>query len=308
MKILVATDGSAHVACAISLLQRLTGFKNHQFVLLSVSDAREVALISAPIPGALELLLENLDQEARTALKNHSRLFPGAETLQVLHRQGDAADVILQVSEETGADLIVLGAQCPGPVSGPLLGSVSHRVAAHSRCSVLLGRTKEIDFAEGLRVILGIDGSPRAQTATELLGRFPLRSSDQIQCVQVLTLVKAFRMDVVQKMSEVWAQEKKVAQENVDSAKSSLENSSAAQISDLLGEGTNAGEVLTEMAKEHSAHLVAIGHRGLGLIRRFLLGSVSSFVLHNSPCAVLIVKTEDKPDFREQLSRCPELV
>ena len=295
MKILVATDGSGHVACAISLLKRLTGFEKHQFVLLSVSDAREVALISAPIPGALELLLENLDKEARTALKNHSRLFPGAETLQVLQRQGDAADVILQVSEQTGADLIVLGAQCPGPVSGPLLGSVSHRVAAPSRCSVLLGRTREVDLSEGLRVVLGIDGSPRSQAATELLGQFPLRSSDQVQCVQVLTLVKAFRMDVVQKMSEVWAQEKQVARENVDSAKSSLESCSAAQVTAVLGEGTNAGEVLTAIAEEDSAHLVTIGHRGLGLIRRFLLGSVSSYVLHNSPCAVLIVKTEDQP-------------
>ncbi len=291
MKILVASDGSAHVASAISLLQRLTGFEHHQFVLLSVSDAREVAVISAAIPGALDLLLENLDEDAHKALKDHSNLFPGAEALQLLQRQGDAADVILQLAEEMGADLIVLGSQCPGPVSGLLLGSVSHRVAAHSQCSVLLGLIEETDFAEGLQIILGVDGSLRSQAATELLSQLPLRPSDRIHCVQVLTLVKAFRMDVVQKMSAVWAQEKKVAQENIQAAKSKLERHSAARVSALLDEGTHAGEVLTELARKSSAHLVAIGHRGQGLIRRFLLGSVSSYVLHNSPCAVLIVKT-----------------
>ena len=51
------------------------------------------------------------------------------------------------------------------------------------------------------------------------------------------------------------------------------------------------GEVIIKTAKEEKAGLVVIGSRGLGLLKRTLAGSVSDFVLHNSPCPVVIYKT-----------------
>jgi nucleotide-binding universal stress UspA family protein len=291
MKILVATDGSAQAAAAILLLRRVAGLEKHEFVLLSISDAREVALISAPIAGALDQVLKSLDQEAQEALKSHSRLFEGAETLELLHRRGDAADVILQQAEEMGADLIVMGSAGLGPLTGPLLGSVSHRVAAHCQCSVLLGRSQDTQFEKHLKVIVGIDGSPRSRAATDFVGQFSLLPTDQVECIQVLTLVTAFRMDLVQKMSAIWVQEKKVANQNIKAAKSRLEGRSDARISARLEEGESAGGVLVELARQQEADLLAVGHRGLGPVRRFLLGSVSSYILHHAPCGVLIVKT-----------------
>lgn len=50
------------------------------------------------------------------------------------------------------------------------------------------------------------------------------------------------------------------------------------------------GEVIVSMAKEEKAGLIVIGSRGLGRLKRTLVGSVSDYVLHNAPCPVCICK------------------
>ena len=56
-------------------------------------------------------------------------------------RQGDPADAILDVAEEQGADLIVVGNKGMTGARRFLLGSVPNRVSHHAPCSVLIIRT-----------------------------------------------------------------------------------------------------------------------------------------------------------------------
>jgi nucleotide-binding universal stress UspA family protein len=50
------------------------------------------------------------------------------------------------------------------------------------------------------------------------------------------------------------------------------------------------GAVLCELADALGADVVVVGSRGRGAIRRLVLGSVSSYVVHNAPCPVLVVR------------------
>jgi len=56
-------------------------------------------------------------------------------------REGDPADAILDVAEEEGADLIVVGNKGMTGAKRFLLGSVPNKVSHHAPCSVMIIRT-----------------------------------------------------------------------------------------------------------------------------------------------------------------------
>uniref|UniRef100_A0A7C2P719 Universal stress protein n=1 Tax=candidate division WOR-3 bacterium TaxID=2052148 RepID=A0A7C2P719_UNCW3 len=56
--------------------------------------------------------------------------------------------------------------------------------------------------------------------------------------------------------------------------------------------GTPA-DVIVEVAEKGNHDLIVMGRRGLGIAKRFLLGSVSDDVIHKAKCSVLIVPTKN---------------
>lgn len=64
----------------------------------------------------------------------------GAATVKTKSASGDPADKILDVAQEVGADLIVIGHRGLGRVKRALLGSVAYKVTQNAECSVLTVR------------------------------------------------------------------------------------------------------------------------------------------------------------------------
>ena len=52
------------------------------------------------------------------------------------------------------------------------------------------------------------------------------------------------------------------------------------------------GQTLCRLAGELTADVVVVGSRGRGALKRALLGSVSSHVVHNAPCPVLVIRAD----------------
>ncbi|CAB4922086.1 unannotated protein [freshwater metagenome] len=142
--IVVGTDGSAMAAQAV----------RHAAGLAAQAGARlEIVTAYEPVPAAqLRAQAQVAPADVQWAINPREDVdatleeaAAQARTLGVavsLHaRQGDPADAILDVAEETGADLIVIGNKGMTGAKRFLLGSVPNKVSHHAPCSVLIVRT-----------------------------------------------------------------------------------------------------------------------------------------------------------------------
>lgn len=50
------------------------------------------------------------------------------------------------------------------------------------------------------------------------------------------------------------------------------------------------GEAIVEVAGDEKIDFIVIGTRGLGTIRRTILGSVSDYVIHHAHCPVIVCR------------------
>ncbi|QEC47323.1 universal stress protein [Baekduia soli] len=142
--IVVGTDGSETAGRAVADATQLA--ESHGGRLLIVSAFEPVAGArlrqeAEQVPADLQWTInprEDVDATLRdAALPAQERGVP----VEVFARQGDPADAILDVAEEQGADLIVVGNKGMTGAERFLLGSVPNKISHHAPCSVLIIRT-----------------------------------------------------------------------------------------------------------------------------------------------------------------------
>jgi nucleotide-binding universal stress UspA family protein len=93
------------------------------------------------VPSDLQWMV-NPREDVDATLREAAELAEEAGvTSEIYARQGDPADAILDVAEERGADLIVVGNKGMTGAKRFLLGSVPNKVSHHAPCSVLIIRT-----------------------------------------------------------------------------------------------------------------------------------------------------------------------
>ena len=142
--IVVGTDGSetAHEAVARPWRSRASSARRLDIVSayepVPAGRLREEA---QQVPDDLQWIVnprEDVDATLRAAAEASQAAGVPTETYA---RQGDPADAILDVAEERGADLIVVGNKGMTGAKRFLLGSVPNKVSHHAPCSVLIIRT-----------------------------------------------------------------------------------------------------------------------------------------------------------------------
>ena len=143
--ILVGTDGSTTAGSAVARAIELASDVGAKLVVVSAFEPAQVQRkvldqLDAPEDvawtlGPHEYVLGVLETAADDAKAG------GVSEVATFERQGDAADAILDVAEEQGCDLIVVGNQGMKGARRFLLGSVPNKVSHHAPCSVLIVRT-----------------------------------------------------------------------------------------------------------------------------------------------------------------------
>ena len=142
--IVVGTDGSDTAREAVRQATALARSVGARIELVSayepVSDAR-LREDSIRVPEDLQWIVNPL-KDVEAALAEAAREIRDAGVdVDVFAVQGDPADAILDVAEERGSDLIVVGNKGLTGAKRFLLGSVPNKVSHHAPCSVLIIRT-----------------------------------------------------------------------------------------------------------------------------------------------------------------------
>jgi nucleotide-binding universal stress UspA family protein len=279
-KILLATDGSEDAklaGLAAAKLSEKTGAELH------VVHAWQ----SVPHPV---IDADYYEEGARRLLEEETKFVSdaGAAVGEAHLVMGPAVDVVLDLGEEIGADLIVVGARGHGTLGRLILGSVSEGVVHHATRPVLVMRGGEGAWPPE-RVVIGDDGSEAAKKAGEMAssigGLFGAR------CVLVRAYPELPEADRAGRVLDPRA---------VDDALRHAEqelHERAEELGSLAGRrpriGMAAGDAavaILEEAREgdEARALIAVGSRGLGLARRLRLGSVSTKVLRAAEGPVLV--------------------
>ncbi len=169
-KILVPVDGSAHSVKAVELASDLASKYDAQVILLhvllrghmseGVRKALEIEvggnrasagnLVNIPqeimarvgSKKDVQLSFEELDFVGKYVLSNVSAICrdKGVSKVESRVEEGDPTKVILKTADDAKADMIIMGNRGLSDFKGMLVGSVSHKVSNHAKCTCVTVR------------------------------------------------------------------------------------------------------------------------------------------------------------------------
>jgi nucleotide-binding universal stress UspA family protein len=132
------------------------------------------------------------------------------------------------------------------------------------------------------RILLPTDGSKDAVRAAEAASDLAKRCGAELHVVHVWHDVRGFAHDFVKR--ELRRQGQEILDEQVKRIKASGGEVTKA----YLRRGRTSNEVIT-LSKEIDADLLVVGSRGLGTVRRILMGSQSEEIVHHAQVPVLVL-------------------
>ena len=292
MRVLLAVDGSPAAESARRLVRSLQWPQGSVIDLVSVLEpATELAGVhglSFAASGAGDDALRALQDGFVSAGRELEA--PGRIVTRAL-LTGRPAGVIVDHAAESRAELIVIGSRGLGPIRSMLLGSVSAEVADHAPCPVLVVRGVGVE-----RILLAVDGSPSAQTATTFLGG--CRSLAPYP-VEVLSVAAAPPPSLSAPAPGLPAAAFESYDSEILAHRERAETIAARAAEALLGDGLaacwsisqgDAAHEILEAVRGFRAGLVVLGSRGHSGLKRVLLGSVARNVLLHTEASVLIVR------------------
>lgn len=135
--ILVAVDGSKHADAAFdAALELAQKYDSKLLVLHAFQGSTGTGTLVSSVG---EDALESIGQEVLKSYEKKIQKANFARARTILER-GDPAQRIIKTAKSEKCGLVVVGSRGLGGFKELLLGSVSHKVASHASCPVLIVR------------------------------------------------------------------------------------------------------------------------------------------------------------------------
>jgi len=304
MKILLAIDSSADSEAVVKEVTSRPWPSGTVFCVMTVVDMR--SLEGTPV------LIEEAKHEAEKLVMRAAETLvtkvagtlsqSGYEVLSEI-QLGAPETAIQNFAVKWGADLILIGARGLSSLERFLLGSVAQAVLRTAPCSVEIVRRPPLATShpgEGLKILLGTDGSEFSSKAAYSVANrpWPPRSQVRIMSVQELMVPEAVAASSLQysvyserSMDEVAEVTRKRAADAVAQARSILGSAHLA-ICDT-SQDVPVGDprtILLDEAKSWEADLIVVGSHGRRGFDQLLLGSISELVAMHANCSVEVIR------------------
>jgi nucleotide-binding universal stress UspA family protein len=192
---------------------------------------------------------------------------------------GEAYETIVDVAEDEGRDLIVMGAKG----AKFLVGSTTARVIGFSSQDVLLIPEKVAVNWE--RILLATDGSEHSRKATAKALDLVQFSGGTLKVVSVLEISP----HIYAVAPELTQEKIKLPKQYVTEVKEQA-TSRGIMAEGFVREAESADEIIIELARDKNIDLIVMGSHGRTGLKRLLMGSVTERVIGHAPCPVLVVK------------------
>jgi nucleotide-binding universal stress UspA family protein len=141
------------------------------------------------------------------------------------------------------------------------------------------------------RILLATDGSAHAELALTTAVDMANSTDSELHVVTVAPGYPSYDVNVPQVVEQLRAQAERVLEDQAE--KVEREGGKVAQKHLRVAERHRAQQIV-RVAEEIGAGLIVMGSRGLGGVKRALMGSVSDSVVRHAHCPVLVVRPEDE--------------
>lgn len=285
-KVILATDGSKFSEEAAWFLSHLPHREKLELIVVTVVELPTVNR-GFPTSDWIERAIEREKFLAQENFAEVEEMFAGANvTLRHEICEGNRGEAIVSLANEFEADLIVMGSRGHSNVGRLLLGSTSDFVATHASCSVLVVRPTGLRNANRpLRIAIGYEAKDPADKAVKEVSEIYWGPDVDLWLVTVLWYVADFFDDYTFDPEVA----KTRAVDAVRNAADQLKEVSPNVVAEVV-ENTHVGEGLVTYAERQGCDLIVVGDTHRSVMGRFLVGSVSRFVLRHAPCSVWITR------------------
>jgi nucleotide-binding universal stress UspA family protein len=285
MRIVAGVDWSDEAFAAVEQVGLL--YRPDDVVLVHGVD---LGMFQSPmVAGAVNLqgydeFRQAMIEAGRQAVERCRTLLPPEiPSIRTLCEVQHPAAFILDSAAAVKADLIAMGTHDHSRMTEVFAGSISHRVLLHATVPTLIVKRKARPVA---RVLLAVEGREDAIRLRTWLTSYPFKNP---VAVTILSVVPSLHIANPHLMAglEGWSeQSKRHAEQVVTDMAQALASPQFTVATDV-----RLGDPVTTVCEVGNSHdLIVIGSHGRKGLDRFLLGSVSQAIVHQTGCSVLVVR------------------
>ncbi|OBH50255.1 universal stress protein [Mycobacterium sp. E2479] len=284
--IVVAVDGSPASTVAAGWAAREAVMRNIPLTVVHAVSTPAATFPPVPYPESLVTSLEDEGQKAiMHATKIAEEAMPAGRTVPIGRKLVFSAPAPALLKMSHSAEMIVMGSSGRGLLARGLLGSVSSTVVRHANCPVAVLRDEELPDPQTAPVLLGTDGSPASELATEIA--FDEASRRGVDLIAFHAWSDAAVVDVFE--IDWPAVEDEARRSLAESLAGWQERYPDVTVHRLIAQDRAARHIIDQ---SQTAQLVVVGSHGRGGLSRMVLGSVSNAVLHSVRVPVIVARPQ----------------